>query len=144
MNATLPLRRLAAGSAALAVLGALAACGSTDNSGGGGSGPTVTAVNYQFNPSTVPVSAGRQVTVTFRNNGTTTHSLTLDDGSGGTQAEPGQSATLTITAPQSGSLSFHCMFHPTLMKGSFTVGGGGAGAGGSSSSSSSTSNGYGY
>jgi hypothetical protein len=66
----------------------------------------------------------------------------LDSGGGEVEAAAGQQAKLTFTAPQSGSLTFHCKYHPTQMKGTFTVGG--AGAGSSSSSSSSTSNGYGY
>jgi plastocyanin len=41
------------------------------------------------------------------------------------EAEAGASKTLTVTAPQSGSLTFHCKYHPTQMRGSFTVGGGG-------------------
>ncbi len=146
------LRRLAAaGSAAAAVL-ALAACGSTDNgsssssssAAGGGSAPTVTAVNYAFSPSSVPVSAGT-VTVTFKNaTASTTHSLVLDNGGGEVVADGGQTQTLTFTAPQSGTVAFHCKFHAS-MHGSFTVGGGGAGAGGAgSSSSTSSASGYGY
>lgn len=144
-------RRLAASGAVAATILAVAACGSTDNgtsssSSGGpgaGGGPTVTAVDYSFNPSSVSVSGG-QVTVTFQNNGNTQHSLTLDNGGGEVIAAPGQSATLTFTAPQSGTLTFHCKFHPTQMKGSFTVGSGGAGGASSSSSSSSSGGGYGY
>ena len=145
---SLPYRRLAAGGAVLATVFAAAACGSTDtgtsSSSSGGGGLTVTAMDYSFTPSTLPVSAG-QVTVTFSNQGNTQHSLTLDNGSGETEAAPGKSATLSFTAPSSGSLTFHCKYHPTQMKGSFTVGGGGAGGAGSSTgSSSSTSSGYGY
>jgi plastocyanin len=149
MNASLPLRRLTAGSAAVLVtLAAIAACGSTDNGSGGsssgGAGPTVTAKDFSFDPSTVPISAGQSVTVTFKNDGNTEHSLTLDNGSGETEAEPGKSATLTVTAPSSGTLTFHCKYHPTQMKGSFTVGGAGGSGGTSSSSSSSSSSSVGY
>jgi len=146
------VRRLAAAGAATTTVLALAACGSTDNGSGGssssssgGSGPTVTAQNLSFNPTSVPVSSG-QVTVTFKNMDGTTHSLTLDNGGGEVVASGGQTVTLTFSAPQSGTVAFHCKFHSN-MHGTFTVGGaGGAGAGGASSSSSSSSsnNGYGY
>lgn len=145
--AALSLRRLAAAGAAIATVLAVAACGSTDNgtssSSSSGATATVTAVNFAFQPATVAISGG-SVTVTFQNNGTTTHSLTLDNGGGEAVADAGKSATLSFTAPQSGTVAFHCKFHSS-MHGSFTVGGGGAGAGGgASSSSSSSSSGYGY
>jgi plastocyanin len=143
---TISLRRLSAGGAVLATALAVAACGSTDNGTGSSStssgGLSVVAKDFSFTPTSVPVSAG-QVSVTFDNQGNTQHSLTLDNGSAEVEAAPGKNATLSFTAPASGSLTFHCKFHPTQMKGSFTVGGGGAGAGGSNSSSS-TSSGYGY
>jgi plastocyanin len=147
---TISPRRLAAGGSVLATAFAVAACGSTDNGTGSssssstGGGLSVVAKDFSFSPTTVPVSAG-QVSVSFDNQGNTLHSLTLDNGSGEVEAAPGKTTTLTFTAPSSGSLTFHCKYHPTQMKGSFTVGGGGAGAGGSSSgSSSSSSSGYGY
>ncbi|HXA30592.1 MAG TPA: cupredoxin domain-containing protein [Candidatus Angelobacter sp.] len=142
---SLPWSRLAAGGAAMATVLAVAACGSSDTGGGSsGSGPTVSAKEFAFTPSDVAVSAGQSVTVTLSNQGSTEHSLTLDNGNGEVEAAAGQQARLTFTAPQSGSLTFHCKYHPTQMKGSFTVGGA-AGAGGQpTQSSSSSSNGYGY
>jgi plastocyanin len=140
---SLPWRRLAAAGAIATTALAVAACGSTDSGGAGSSGgPTVTAKDFSFSPTSLGVSAGQQVSVTLANQGNTEHSLTLDSGGGEVEAAAGQQAKLTFTAPQSGSLAFHCKYHPTQMKGTFTVGG--AGAGSSSSSSSSTSNGYGY
>jgi plastocyanin len=118
-------RRLAAAGAALTAALAFAACGSSDSGGSAGSGPTVSAKEYAFTPGDTAVQAGQALTVTFKNDGTTEHSLTLDNGKGEVEAEAGGSKTLTTTAPQSGSLTFHCKYHPTLMHGSFTVGGGG-------------------
>jgi plastocyanin len=134
-------RRLAAAGAVACAALAVAACGSTGS--GTGSGPTVSAKEYAFTPSEVPVGAGQQVTVTLKNDGTTEHSLTLDNGGGETEAQAGKSATLSVTAPQSGTLSFHCKYHPTQMKGSFTVGGGG-GSSQTAAPSQSTGSGYGY
>ncbi len=87
------------------------------------------------------------MTVNFTNSGAVEHSFTLDNGGGEVEAEGGGSKSFTFTAPQSGTISFHCKYHPTRMKGTISVGGsGGAGAGGgaSSSSSSSSGNGSGY
>jgi plastocyanin len=119
-------RRLAAAGAALTAVLALAACGSSDSGGSAGSGPTVTAKDFSFTPADTAVQPGQSVTVTFKNQGNTEHSLTLDNGSGEVESGAGASTTLTVTAPQSGSLTFHCKYHPTQMRGTFTVGGGGA------------------
>jgi plastocyanin len=118
-------RRLAAAGAALTATLALAACGSSDTGSSAGGGPTVSAKEFAFTPGDTGVQAGQSLTVTFKNDGTTEHSLTLDNGKGEVEAEAGASKTLTVTAPQSGSLTFHCKYHPTQMRGSFTVGGGG-------------------
>jgi plastocyanin len=145
-----PLRRLAAGGAMAATVLAVAACGSTGDGTSASSssgtaaagGPTVVAKNFSFSPTNVPVTAG-QVSVTFDNQDSTEHSLTLDNGSGETEAAGGKQATLTFTAPASGSLTFHCKYHPQ-MKGSFTAGGGSGASSGSGSGSSSSSSSYGY
>jgi plastocyanin len=134
--------RFAGGAAVSALLLALAACGSSSSSGGSGSGTplTVTAADFRFSPTQLSAQPGETITVTLQNQGKTEHSFTLDSGNGSVDADPGESKTLTFTAPQSGTLSFHCKYHPTQMKGTITVGG--SGAGGSSSSSSTSSSGY--
>lgn len=149
--------RLAGVAAGMTALLAIAACGATDNNstGGGGGGGTqvsLTAMDFSFSPNQLNVPAGATVTVNFTNNGHTTHSFTLDNGNASQDASAGSSTTVTFTAPQSGTLTFHCKYHPTQMMGTITIGGsGGSGAGGgsstsntSSSSSSSTGGGYGY
>lgn len=101
-----------------------AACSSNPTGGGGGmmSGPSVSAVEYSFSPETLTVTVG--ATVTWTNNGTTTHtatsdagdSLTWDSGSlagstpnpyGGTS--PGASFSKTFT--KAGIYPYHCSFH---------------------------------
>lgn len=126
--------------AAASVVLAVAACGSS-SSGGGGGGTTenVTAIDFAFQPTQLSVPAGATVTVDFTNNGKTEHSFTLDNGDGEVEADAGGSKSFTFTAPQSGTITFHCKYHPTQMKGTVTVGSGG---GGGSSTSSSSSSGY--
>jgi plastocyanin len=148
---TLP--RVAGGAGAATALLAMAACGATNTpgtgSGNGSSSATLAAMDFSFSPTQLSVPAGTSVTVSFTNNGSVRHSFTLDNGSGSVDADPGKTTTLTFTTPASGTLTFHCKYHPTQMMGTLNVGGsGGAGAGGgsssSSSSSTSSSGGYGY
>jgi nitrosocyanin len=101
---------------------------------------SLAAADFSFNPSQLSVPAGASVTVTLQNTGKVEHSFTLDNGSVSQDADAGETKTVNFTAPQSGTLAFHCKYHPTQMKGTITVGG--AGAGGGSSSSSSSSVGY--
>jgi plastocyanin len=145
--------RIFGGASAAAALLAVSACGATENNSGssgtpGGTAVTVSAKEYAFTPAQFSVPAGATVTVTFHNQGTVEHSFTLNNGGGEVEADAGSTKSVTFTAPQSGTLAFHCKYHPTQMMGNITVGGGGAGAGGTtssgSSSSSSSGNGYGY
>src|SRR5690349_11258194 len=94
--------------AALLVIGlgaALAGCGSssTSSSGGGGGtsgGPTVTAKSIAFNPTTVTVAPGGNVTLTFVNQDSVEHSVTFDSDSSKTvDADPNATVTLSFTAP---------------------------------------------
>jgi plastocyanin len=55
------------------------------------------------------------------NNDTTTHSFTLDDGSVSKDIPAGQTVQVKVTFPQSGTLGWHCRFHPT-MTGTLKVG----------------------
>lgn len=136
---------VATAAAALLLLTA-AACGSDSTSasttgGGGGGAVTVTAKDIAFNPTTVSVPAGVQVTITFDNQDSVLHSLTFDDNSQSVEASAGQSQTLVFTAPAAGTtITFHCKYHAS-MHGKITVGGAGA-AGSASGASSSSSGGY--
>jgi nitrite reductase (NO-forming) len=149
--ASLSPARLAGLAGAAAALLALAACGSSATNGsgssaspgGGSSTLNVSAKNFKFSSAQLSVPAGATVTVDFSNQDSTEHSFTLDNGGGEADADAGSSKSFSFTAPQSGSLSFHCKYHPTTMKGTISVGTGGAG-GAATTSGSSSSNGYGY
>ena len=136
--------RAALAPVAIALTLVAVACGSgTGTSAGGGSAATVTAQNTAFNPSTITIAAGTQVTITFTNKDSVTHSLTFDDNSQSVQADGGQTQTLVFTSPASGAtIAFHCKFHSS-MHGTISVGSGGGGAAPSSSGSAS-GGGYGY
>lgn len=89
----------------------LAGCVSSNNgtSPPGSTAITVVATDYKFSPSTIPVSAGQSIALTLQNNGAFPHtftiaSLNLDTG----LVSPGQSATVTFTAPSPGSYQAIC------------------------------------
>ncbi|MEU1283193.1 cupredoxin domain-containing protein [Kitasatospora sp. NPDC005856] len=79
---------------------------------------TVTIRDFSFEPADFTVGPGAAVTVT--NTGTTTHSLTAQDGTFDTgPIVPG--ATATLTGPtQPGAYSYLCSFHH-FMRGILTV-----------------------
>jgi len=124
---------------------ALASCGATTTSTAANGGPTITAADFSFTPSTLNVAPGSTVTLTLKNTGSSKHNFTTEGGPTANQdLDPGSTQTVTFTAPQTGSFSFHCEYHPKAMTGTISVGSaGGAGsssaAGNSSSSASSAS-----
>lgn len=78
---------------------------------------SVTISDFQFTPATLQVSQG--TTVTWTNNGPSSHTSTSDAGAwdSGTLS-PGKSFSLKFNTP--GSFTYHCSIHPS-MKASITV-----------------------
>jgi plastocyanin len=145
---------IVAGLSAAAVVVALAACGSSEssntsngngNNGGssGGESVSLTAMDFSFTPAQLSIKGGDTVTVSFKNSGQTEHSFTLDNGNATVDADAGETKTVTFTAPSSGTLAFHCKYHPTQMKGTISIGGSGA-AGSNNGSGASSSDVPGY
>jgi len=77
-------------------------------------------MDFAFTPTALTANAGT-VKVTITNTGAVLHSFTLDDGSVSQDIPPGTSKTVTLNL--TGSVSFHCKYHPTQMMGTITVGG---------------------
>lgn len=121
--------------ALVAGLFVLGACGddegnSDDSSGGGSSGAQtieVTASDFAFDPDTFDVDAGSEVEVSLTNDGDAEHSFSIEDPEFEVEAEGGESATGTFTAPDDGSVEFFCKYHPDQMTGEITVGDSAAG-----------------
>jgi plastocyanin len=114
----------------LALLGA--ACSSNDSggggssggsssSGGGGGGPQLTIQNFAFDPATLSGSAGQTLEIQITNKDDVEHSFTLDDDSVSKDIEGGGSETVEVTLPDSGTVGWHCKYHPT-MTGTITIG----------------------
>jgi plastocyanin len=122
---------------AVATLGSLfllGACGSddegaSDDSGGGGSAAEsveITAADFSFDQDSIEVESGSEVEVTLTNEGNAEHSFSIEDPEFEIEAEGGESASGTFTAPDQ-SVEFFCMYHPDQMRGEITIGGSAAG-----------------
>jgi len=79
------------------------------------------ADDFYFEPTFIKAKPGTVVHVTIKNEGTTSHTFTADDGSFDKTLSPGDKATVDVTVPADGSvLAFHCSFHGAQgMKGAF-------------------------
>jgi plastocyanin len=109
--------------AAAAVLGlglALAGCGTTAGYNPGGEQLRITAHDHRFDPVSAVVRPGDLVTVTLVNAGAVEHSFTADSVRASADTDPGEFNTVPFTAPDSGTIAFHCRFHPQ-MTGTITV-----------------------
>lgn len=70
---------------------------------------TVSGTEYSFSPSSITVSAGDRVKITFRNDGRIGHNFVVRDlGIGTRTIGPGQTDTIEFTTPQSGTYTFIC------------------------------------
>lgn len=126
--------RIAAALAATVLL--VSACGSDEDAGSNGGAPEdsgttieVTAVDFAFEPSSVSLDAGEEVTIRLENSGDAPHTLTAEDLEVDIQTQAGGDSEITITAPEDGTYPFVCSIHPDRMTGEIIVGTGGAGAG---------------
>jgi plastocyanin len=109
------------------------ACGEDDGGSGAASGDSVELVaqDFSFDPTTLDLPAGEEVTVTLTNEGEAEHSFTVEDLDVETEAEGGESAEVSFTAPEEGAVEFHCKYHPDQMTGEISVDGSAAGGSGS-------------
>ena len=80
-----------------------------------------------FAPTFINAPAGATVQVKLENEGKIAHTFTIDGTSIDQQVGPGDSATVEVTLPDSGSLRFYCRFHVSGgMQGAFVVSDGAA------------------
>ena len=103
-----------------------AACGSDDDgtdgstdTGGGESEQTITIADFTFDPSSLTVPSGEDVTIEVTNEDDAEHSFTLDDDSVSQDVEGGESQTVTINLTE--GIGWHCEYHPDTMTGTITV-----------------------
>jgi plastocyanin len=120
---------------AAVIVGALllGACGEDDGGGDSGDAVELVAQDFSFDPTTLDLPAGEEVTVSLVNEDDAEHSFTVDDLDVETEAEGGESSEVTFTAPDEGTVEFHCKYHPDQMTGEISVDGSSAGGGGGDS-----------
>ena len=108
---------------------ALVGCGKGDSEAGSAESQalSVQAYDYYFDPTAINVNLSAAVTLTFKNNGSVTHSFSSPDLDIETISDSAQSTSIKFTAPaEPGSYDFFCKYHPDQMKGTLSVGGEGA------------------
>ena len=67
--------------------------------------------SFFFDPTVLTGKPGQKLTITVKNTGNTVHNFTLSGGGANKDVQPGQSAKVTVTFPNSGSMEFYCRFH---------------------------------
>ncbi|HYU50993.1 MAG TPA: plastocyanin/azurin family copper-binding protein [Candidatus Limnocylindria bacterium] len=87
------------------------------SAGGGGGASAVTIQNLAFNPPTLTVKVGTEVTWT--NQDSAAHTVTFDTG-GATSDNLAQGATYKQTFSSAGTLAYHCKIH-AFMTATITV-----------------------
>ncbi len=108
---------------ALLTLVLAAACGSSNNSspvapttptGGGGGGATtiITISNFNFSPNPMSVTVGSSVA--WKNNDSTSHTATADNGSFNTGTIAPGATSNAITMSTAGTFTYHCQIHPFM------------------------------
>lgn len=102
--------------------------------------------NYYFEPTVLKGQPGSKVTLELKNEGTVEHNFSVDAQMIDQDVEAGKSATVTVTFPKSGEVSFYCKYHKNRgMAGALQVGGtagGGTQSGTSTTTTTTTTTGY--
>lgn len=79
---------------------------------------TITGKEFAFTPSTITAKVGQTVKITFKNNGTFPHNLTIADLNAKSDTiQPGQSTTFEVTPTKAGSFEFKCTVDSHAEKG---------------------------
>jgi plastocyanin len=95
---------------------------STTTAGGGGENELqLTAEGTAWNSTSFDLKASSSYTLEVANKDSIEHNFTFAAGTANQDVEGGEDATVTFTAPATGSYPFFCKYHPTAMKGTITV-----------------------
>jgi plastocyanin len=82
----------------------------------------ITMQDDTFVPSVLNGTPGQTVMLKLQNTGTQEHNFTLESQKVDSDVEPGETATVKVTFPASGTLGFFCEYHKSLgMTGSLDV-----------------------
>jgi plastocyanin len=70
--------------------------------------------DYYFEPTVLKGRPGSKVTLELKNEGKVEHNFSIDAQHIDKDIDAGESATLTVTIPQSGQISFYCKYHKSM------------------------------
>lgn len=70
--------------------------------------------DYYFAPTVLKGKPGQKVTLQLKNTSGTEHNFSIDAQHVSTDLPPGKQATVTVTIPTSGQISFYCKYHKAL------------------------------
>ena len=86
----------------------------------------VEAFDFYFEPTSLNVDVGAEVTIDFTNSGSVEHSWTSTDLDAEVEAGAGEESSVTFVAPaEPGSYDYFCEYHPDDMQGTISIGGSG-------------------
>lgn len=101
--------------------------------------------DYYFEPTVLKGKPGARVTLELKNEGKVEHNFSIDAQHIDKDVEAGKNATVTVTIPQSGQVSFYCKYHKSMgMAGALAAAGSSGTGGGTTTGGTSTSSGNGY
>lgn len=125
---------------ALSAIVALAACGGDETeqtptgaaeTPAGSTTVEVQAADFLFGPARIEAQPGQTLKVHVSNVGSASHTFTIDEQGIDEVLAAGEEATVSVVAPQSGTLRYYCRFHAARgMEGEITVEGEGGASGG--------------
>jgi plastocyanin len=93
-----------------------------DNGATGGGAQEVNIIDFAFEPNALSATAGEEVTLELTNSGEQPHTFTIDGLADSMRIEPGDSATVSFTPGEAGTLTFFCTIHGAgTMSGELTV-----------------------
>jgi len=70
--------------------------------------------DYYFEPTVLNGKPGAKVTLELKNAGKVEHNFSIDSPKIDKDIDSGESATITVTIPQSGEVSFYCKYHKSM------------------------------
>jgi plastocyanin len=70
--------------------------------------------DFYFEPTVLKGKPGSKVTLTLKNEGKVKHNFDLDAQQIDQDIDPDKSATVTVSIPQSGQVSFFCKYHKSM------------------------------
>ncbi|MEA2476467.1 MAG: hypothetical protein QOC87_666, partial [Actinomycetota bacterium] len=79
-----------------------------------GSSVEVEMDDYYFEPTVITGTAGETITLDLKNNGSTTHNFSLPSQKISEDLSPGDTKSVTVTFPSSGTALFVCKFHASM------------------------------